>query len=428
MKMLAVCVKAGLFLAVLMSPQIAGAQEDRPVKPIKELIAELKSSTDTAKKNEYLRMLTQAEPQTAHEKELVIDLIEDDDADTKCAAMEIMGKKKEKKATKKIIKNLKDKSDKVKITAAAVLGEIGDERAIDALLEDSELMVLEFGQCPVAKFGAAALPKLADLAARKSLLGLLPKQDKKNRRSRKAAVCISQIRDEKAVPDLMKMLKDSDDDIRLAAVGALAGMNIKEAEPEFEKMLNDKDFLIRSLVIRKMLDNNWQKYLPKAITILEKDTDEYVLSKIIGKLGQSKDVSFVPKLEILLKRGGEVGRSASVALRQITGKVYKYPKDSWIEGEELRRMEFINDEIKRFNVEQKWVETEKEKIVKGMGAKHYDYLINQQYNWELFKKRTLLNRLNSAHGEGYLLDFPTVDELLEELKQNPEKYDWRHVK
>jgi len=50
MKTFTVHTITGLFLAVLMLPQIAGAQEDRPVKPVKELIAELKSSTDTAKK------------------------------------------------------------------------------------------------------------------------------------------------------------------------------------------------------------------------------------------------------------------------------------------------------------------------------------------------------------------------------------------
>lgn len=415
----------GSLLAALVLPQAAAAQRGRSAKPIKELIADLKSSTDTVKKKENLRLLRQSEPQTAEERDQIIALISADDSDVKCAAMDIMGRAKEKKAVKKMMANLKDKDSKVKITAATRLGEIGDKRALDAMMEDSELMVLEFGQCPVAKMGAAALPKLTDLAARRSVLKLLPKQEKKNRRSRKAAVCISQIRDEKATPELMRMLTDKDDAIRLAAVGALAGMNVKQAEPEFEKMLTDKDFLIRTRVIQQLLKSNWQVYLPKAMDILEKETDEYVLSGIIGKLGESKDVSFVPKLETLVKQRGEVGRSASIALRQITGKVYKYPKDSWIKGEELRRIRFINDEIKRFNVERKWVETQKDKIIQKMGAEHYSSLINQRYDWELFNKDTLLDRLKNAHGEGYLLDFATIDDLLEELKKNPEKYEWK---
>ena len=164
MKILAIHKTAILFCAILMSPQIAAAQEGRPAKPIKELIAELKSSTDTAKKKEYLHLLSQAEPQTSREKELVIDLIEDDDADIKCAAMNVMGRAKEKKAVKKITRNLKDKNGKVKITAAAILGEIGDVRALDDMLDDVDLIVLEFGHCPAARIGAAALPKLVDVA------------------------------------------------------------------------------------------------------------------------------------------------------------------------------------------------------------------------------------------------------------------------
>ena len=80
------------------------------------------------------------------------------------------GEDKRKKAVPKIIKNLKHKDDKVKAIAAMMLGEIGDERAIDPLLENFELMVLEFGQSPLAKIGAPALPKLIKVAKEKVCL------------------------------------------------------------------------------------------------------------------------------------------------------------------------------------------------------------------------------------------------------------------
>lgn len=419
-----------LLMAAIMSvvlPQSATAHEGHDVKPLKELIEELKASSDTAKKNEYLHLLRHSEPQTSKEKDQVIDLIEDDDAAIKCVAMEVMGGQKEKKAVRNIITNLRDKDSEVKITAAMMLGEIGDERALDAMTEDYELMVLEFGQCPAAKIGAAALPKLAGLASKKSLVGLLPKQDKKDRRSRKAAVCISQIRDEKAVPDLMKMLKDNDDDVRVAAVGALAGMNAKQAEPEFEKMLKDKNFLVRGMVIRQLLESNRRVYLSTAIAMMDADGSASVVSGILGKLGESKDASLVPKLESVLKRGGEVGRAASVALRQITGKVYKYPKDSWIEGEELRRMRFINDEVLRFRVSQEKNEKERGWIIKNHGVEYYNWLVQNYYNWES-EKKALSKQLGLHHSEGYLLDYSGVDDLLNELKRDSAKYDWRAIK
>lgn len=418
MKMSTVNAIISCFFTVLLSPQFAAAQGAHPAKPIKELIAELKSSTDTAKRNETLRLLRQSAPETSQDKDQVIDLIEDKDVEVKCAAMEIIGRAKEKKAVKKIIPNLKDKNSKVKITAAAVLGEIGDERALDAMLEDFELMVLEFGQCPTAKMGAAALPKLSALAAKGAMQG------SKDRRGRKATVCISQIRDEKAVPDLMKMLKDSDYDIKLAAVGALAGMNVKQAEPEFEKMLKDKDFLIRTIVITQLLTSNRQLYLPKAMAMLDEDSSASVVSEVIGKLSESKDLSLVPKFEALLKRGGEVGRSASVALLRITGKVYKYAKGKAIEDEELRQMRFLNDDIQRFRKAKTDNENEKEELVKKHGIEYYEWLVKNYYDWDS-KRVSLTNKLNAAHSSGYLLDFSNIDELLMELDRNPQQYEWQ---
>lgn len=415
MKMSTVNTIISCIFAVLLSPQFAAAQGAHPAKPIKELIAELKSSTDTAKKSEALNLLRRSAPETNQDKDQIIELIEDNDVDIKCAAMEVMGKVKERKAVKKMIPNLKNKDSKVRIMAAVTLGEIGDERALDAMMEDSELMVLEFGQCPTAKMGAAALPKLS---------ALVSKRGNRDRRSRKAAVCISQIKDEKAVPDLMKMLKESDDDTRVAAVGALAGMNIKLAEPEFERMLKDKDFLVRAIVINQLLESNRQLYLPKAMTMLDEDESASVISEIIGKLSESKDTSLIPKFEALLKRGGDVGRSASIALHRITGKVYKYPKGKAIEDEELRQMRFIYDGLQRFRHAKTNNEKEKDEIVKRHGIEYYDWLVKNYYDWDS-ERVSLTDKLNAARSSGYLLDFNNIDELLMELDKNPQQYEWK---
>lgn len=117
------------------------AQQDG--KSLNVLIGELKGSKDKEEKSKYLELLRETTPKTAKEIQLLIDLLDDEDVENKCVAMEVLGKIREKKAVPKIIKNLKHKDDKVKAIAAMMLGEIGDERAIEPLLENPDLMILE---------------------------------------------------------------------------------------------------------------------------------------------------------------------------------------------------------------------------------------------------------------------------------------------
>lgn len=410
-----------LFISVYLF-QIGFSEIEAGTQSIKGLIDGIMAASGKEEKNEYLRLLKKDTPQTKEEKDLLIDLLKEEDADVKCVAMELLGKLKEKRATKKIIRNLKDKSDKVKITAATVLGEIGDERAIDALLEDSELMVLEFGQCPVAKMGAAALPKLADLAGRKSILGLLPKQDKKSRRSRKAATCIGQIRDEKAVPTLMKLLKEDDEEVKLGAIEALASMKVKEAEPEFEKMLNQKykDEFIPRRIIRTLAFSNSEKYVPKIYKMMDKEPSlKFGMAKLLGEL---KEKTAVEKLEKLINDEDEfVRHAAAVALWRITGKVYKHKKGSFEESWDIDWIRRINDELERFRLELN--DIEKHRASGRMNEQVYKFY-KEHHTEEKFKKYNLENLRKAAQKEGALLEYNNIDEVLGEIKKNPGKYSW----
>ena len=44
---------------------------------------------------------------------------------------------------------------------------------------------------------------------------------------------------------------------------------------------------------------------------------------------------------------------------------------------------------------------------------------------ELFKKHSLEGLKEKAQEQGYLLEYNSVDEILEEIRKNPGKYEWR---
>ena len=364
------------------------AQQDG--KSLNVLIGELKGSKDKEEKSEYLELLRETTPKTAKEIQLLIDLLDDEDVENKCVAMEVLGKIREKKAVPKIIKNLKHKDNKVKAIAAMMLGEIGDERAIEPLLENPDLMILEFGQSPLAKIGAPALPKLIKLAKEKSLLGLLPKQQGKNRRSKNAAYAIGKMRDRNAIPTLMTLLHEEDNDLRLAAVQALAAMDVKDAYPDFERMLKDKDNVVRSATLYALVKANKEKYLPTAMEILDKE-DDGVLWRAVALLGDLKEKGAVPKLEKLLEhKDGLIRRQVAWALWKITGKVYKYKKDRWTEGEDDSWKRMINDMLKR-----------------GESKKSIESFLRER-----------------QQEHGYLLGY-TLDELIKEIESSGDKYEYK---
>lgn len=405
-------------VAFLIADLNVQAQQDG--KSLNVLIGELKGAKDEEEKSEYLELLRETTPKTAKEIQLVIDLLDDKDVENKCVAMEVLGKIREKKAVPKIIKNLKHKDDKVKAIAAMMLGEIGDERAIEPLLENPDLMILEFGQSPLAKIGAPALPKLIKAAKEKSLLGLLPKQPGKDRRSKNAAHAIGKMRDRNAIPTLMTLLHEEDNDLRLAAVQALAAMDVKEAYPDFERMLKDKDNGIRIATLYALVKANKEKYLPTAMEILDKeDKGVGVLRSAIELLGNLKEKGAIPKLEKLLEhKDGSMRRRAAVALWKITGKVYKYKKDRWTEGEEFSFKQMIKSIIKRDKVTLEFFEKDRQKL----GEEQYNRLKKQRSEEHL--KREIGSELKRAQERGYLLEY-SLDELIKEIKSSGDKYDYK---
>ena len=147
----------------------------------------------------------------------------------------------------------------------------------------------------------------------------------------------------------MTLLHEEDKDLRLAAVHALAAMDVKEAYPDFERMLKDKDNGIRIATLYALVKANKEKYLPTAMEILDKeDKGVGVLWSAVELLGNLKEKSAVPKLEKLLEhKDGSMRHQAALALWKITGRVYKYKKDRWTEGRDDGWKRDIKHRLKR---------------------------------------------------------------------------------
>ena len=96
------------------------------------------------------------------------------------------------------------------------------------------------------------------------------------------------MRDRNAIPTLMTLLHEEDNDLRLAAVQALAAMDVKEAYPDFERMLKDKDNVVRISTLYALVKADKEKYLPTVMEILDKK-DEGVLWSAVELLGNLKE-------------------------------------------------------------------------------------------------------------------------------------------
>lgn len=251
--------------AVPLSAPILAAEES-PVLSLMSTIAEIKNSKSESERLKALQKLHGTKPASEQDvqallgalREKVIDFktadilwnrdnpqlipfvslfiqaLDDPDLDVQGAAALTLGKMKAREAVPNLIKRLEsipridekspakdrreaEKYGRLGMFIAMALGQIGDPRAVPALLERREFYYVEFGGTPIAWIGAPALPELLKIA-------------KNQKDPRKEHVCfiISNIKDPAAIPSLRKVLKDPDaaPDLKNSAITALKRMNV----------------------------------------------------------------------------------------------------------------------------------------------------------------------------------------------------------
>ncbi|MEI7832218.1 MAG: HEAT repeat domain-containing protein, partial [bacterium] len=216
---------------------------------------------------------------------------------------------------------LKDKDVNLRNTAAAILGQLHDERAIPALIEalkdDNKLVRQQAAQ-------ALGQMKYNTNACVEPLIAALKDTDLQVRTT--AATALGQLDDKRAVLPLVDLLKDKDENVRALAARSL-GM-LKDARAV--------DGLLAAAVAAGGTKNNWnrisvisalgqigdQRAIPTLIPML-KDTDGYVRGSVASVLGDLKDPAAVDPLLLTLK---EKGKATTVPGGTIATDSYLYSR------------------------------------------------------------------------------------------------------
>ena len=225
----------------------------------------------------------------------LLELLEDKDEHFRASAAEALGELKDKRAGDALFRHVRDFSEKVRLVAAEALVQIGDPRGFGSLLqllEDSKRSCIS---------ASAALGRLKDKRATDALILHLGNSDRDVRSSAAKALC--EIGDPKAIPALLKALKDQnilpvDDPDSLA--GALARIGREEGRQYLLAELKSPDLIKRRVAIDAMRKNEIQGTLDALLPLLS-DEEELVRLSAFDALGELQEPRAVPAFKKLLK-------------------------------------------------------------------------------------------------------------------------------
>ncbi|MGB2727119.1 MAG: HEAT repeat domain-containing protein [Halobacteriota archaeon] len=165
---------------------------------------------------------------------------------------------------------INDKSSGTRADAAEVLGEIGDERAVEPLIN-----ALRDADYTVQRGAAEALGKIGDKKAVEPLITTLKTEDEYLRE--RAAEALGEIGDKKAVEPLINALKDEDESVRSSATEALGQIGDARAVEPLIDALKDEDWYVRCNAA-EALGEIGDKRAIEPLTAALNDKDEYVRS------------------------------------------------------------------------------------------------------------------------------------------------------
>ena len=207
------------------TPEIAGAGKvgwtSGTYSEIKEMAVDTLDILSGAKtKEEVLRQKEQA----AKDVEALINTLRyKKDPPAQGAAARALGQIGDPRAVDPLIEALENEYIAVRLGAAQALGEIGDARAVDPLIQALEV---EDEYCGVQYEAAQALGKIGDARAIKPLIRALKDDDEIFRSW--AAEALGEIGDARAVEPLTEALEDADRWVREAAKEALEKLKGKK--------------------------------------------------------------------------------------------------------------------------------------------------------------------------------------------------------
>jgi HEAT repeat protein len=206
--------------------QLAALLLETPIGPLREGIA----------------ALAQEMAGTAYEGELVGRLLarlEDDNAELRDSAAWVLGQIGDQRAVEGLLARLEDDSPTVRASAAGALGRVGEGRAVAGLLA-----CLEDDSAEVRAAAAWALEQIKSEQVVKGLLARL-EDDSPAVRDR-AAWVLGRIGDERAIEGLLVHLEDGSAAVRARAAGALGEIKSERAAAGLLARLEDKVAAVRA--------------------------------------------------------------------------------------------------------------------------------------------------------------------------------------
>ncbi len=246
---------------------------------------------------------------------------------TRTTAIGMVAKFKYKPAVPKLIDMVEDYGkrsllqddyeDTVRISAALALGEIGDERAIPALIKKLGKMD-SYEAKALGQFGKKALPQLLEVA----------RNSKDKVAVGGACNAVEFMEDREVIAELWTILNNEKDTARFIALGPLLKITDESTIPSRKEA---EDYLFA-------LAKKDKRFIADTIAVAQKNKDVGYLIKVFNDvavghayrtgaiiaLGEIGDSAAIPALEDALKNSDkEIRRRAAKALYQMTGKEYK---------------------------------------------------------------------------------------------------------
>ncbi|NYB51460.1 MAG: HEAT repeat domain-containing protein [Methanobacteriaceae archaeon] len=227
----------------------------------------------------------------------------------------------EKRDVEGLIKALKHQDYLTRKEAARALKKVGDERAVDALIDSlrykswhSDYIILS----AVRENSAEALGRIGDKRAIPYLIESL-EDDPDEEVRLKAAWALGEIGDPEAVDALINALSDQSWSVRRTAANSLGLIGDHRSVPYLIKSLEDSDWHVRkysAVALGKMKDKSAIPVLLEAMD----DEDADVRWKAMLALGKMGEIAVKPLIETLKNKNWRVRAKAAEVLGKIGGE------------------------------------------------------------------------------------------------------------
>jgi len=243
----------------------------------------------------------------------LLSVVNDENVAVRLAAIEALGQQGDPRAIDALVQALRNDTDvRVREAAAEALGNIDSPRAVPGL-------IAALGSEKVAAVRAKiawALGEIDDPRAVDALAGAV--RDPEVQVRREAVWALGELETPAAVPTLIPALRDSDVETRKRAAEALGNLESPDAISALGAATKDADAEVRKQAVEALGDIGDKRALP-VLTAAMSDAEVEVRREAISAIGQLEDLDSAPQalLTALKDEDREVRKAAAEALGQI---------------------------------------------------------------------------------------------------------------